>query len=125
MKTVLFAIAVAACGGQPPPSPTPATRAAAPPRDAAVDASPTDTAVALARMNQFADAMCKCVDQGCTEQVTADMTRWAQDTLAATAGSPEVAMTDAETRRMAQITERLASCATTAAMKSTGSGAGP
>jgi hypothetical protein len=118
MKTVLFALALAACGGgQPPPSPPPA--AATPPGDAAVDASRADTAAALAKLSQFSDDMCKCSDRECTERVTAAMTRWAQEMLAT--HSQGVTMSDSDTRRMAQISERLATCVTDVMMKGSGS----
>jgi hypothetical protein len=110
MKPVLFALVLAACGGShPPPSPPPAaTPAEQPPGDAAVDASRPDTAAALAKLSQFADDMCKCVDRECTERVTAAMTSWAQEMLAK--NTEEVAMTEADTRRMAEITERIGTC---------------
>jgi hypothetical protein len=129
MKTVLFAIALAACGGgQPPPSRTPspppaATVADHPPSDAAVDASRADTAAALAELSQFSDDMCKCVDRDCTDRVTGAMTMWAQEMLKT--HTEEVAMSEADTRRMAEITEHMATCATDVIMRSPGSASSP
>jgi hypothetical protein len=122
MKTVLFAIALAACGGsQPQPSPPPATATA--PGDAAVDASRADPAASLAKMSQFSDEMCKCVDRECAERVTEAMTRWAQEMV--TRHSDEVTMSDSDTRRMAQISERIATCVTDAMMRGNGPGSNP
>jgi hypothetical protein len=129
MKTVLFAIALAACGGsQPPPSRTPspppeATVADHPPSDAAVDASRADTAAALAEMNQFSDDMCKCVDRDCTDRVTEAMTTWAQEMFKT--HTEEVAMSEADTRRMAEITEHMATCATDVTIRNPGSASSP
>jgi hypothetical protein len=111
MKLVLFALVLAACGGShPPPSPPPAAAPAEqPPGDAAVDASRADTAAALVKMSQFADDMCRCADHECTERVTEAMTRWAQEML--TKYTEEVSMSEADTRRMAEITERMGTCA--------------
>jgi hypothetical protein len=123
MRTALLALALAGCGGSPPPPSSPPVAATAAPGDAAVDANRLDTAAALARMGELADDMCKCADRGCIDRVTAQMTGWAQDTLAR--HTDEVAMTDAETRRMAEITEHLTTCVTELMTKTAGPGASP
>jgi hypothetical protein len=123
MKTVLIAIALAACGGGQPPPPAPA--AAPPPGDAAIDASRLDVAAALARTSRFADDMCKCADRACVERVTEAMTRWAQDMVNTGGQEPTATMSEADTRRMAQITERLTTCVTDLMSKGAGPGSTP
>jgi hypothetical protein len=123
MKTLLLAIALAACGGsQPPPSPPPVATGS-PPIDAAVDAPRLNTASMLAKMNAFAADMCGCADRGCVERVTEQLTAWSQQMK--TTHEQEVAMTDEDTRRMAEISERMASCVVKAMTGSAGSGVTP
>jgi len=122
VKTALLALALAACGGGQPPPPAPA--AAPPPGDAAIDASRSDVAAALAQTSRFADDMCACADHACVTRVTEAMTRWAQDMVQAGGQQATPTMSEADTRRMAQITERLTTCVTDV-MKSAGSDSSP
>lgn len=75
-------------------------------------ASATSGADVVARMGQFRDAMCKCFDKPCADEVTEQMTRWGQE-LARSGGGTE-RVTEADTKAMAAVTEEMTQCMVTA-----------
>ena len=59
----------------------------------------------IADLSQFRNAMCACQDTACVQQVSAQMTRWAQEHE-----SPPAKPTDDEARQMAETTQQLSDC---------------
>jgi hypothetical protein len=123
MKAVWIAIALAACGSpQPSPPPVPAAKPAPPPDaavgasvDASVDASRGYAAEALARMSSFRDEMCECKDKACAERVTEALVRWGNEIA-----GDQHKISEQEIRQMAEITETMTKCMTTAMLGSAG-----
>jgi hypothetical protein len=124
MKAALVAFVLAACGGsqQSPPPPV-SNSVPAPPPDAAIDAPPTGIAAAFAKLNEFSDAMCKCQDRACADRITQEMTAWGQE-MARSAERPE-RVSDEDSKRLADITERMTQCMSAIYTKAAGSGSAP
>jgi hypothetical protein len=59
-------------------------------------------------MERFADDMCSCADSACTQRVVDEMTRWSQDQIKSGRETPQ--MTEEDTKRAAEIGERMGSC---------------
>jgi hypothetical protein len=122
MRAALLAI-VAACGSTqaaPPPIANVATKS---PVDAAGDAAPMGSAAIIAKMAQFSDEMCTCMDRACTDLVTEEIAQWGQE-MAKSAGS-EAKLSKEDMKQMTTITERLTKCVTAVMMNGTGSGSTP
>jgi len=68
MKIAALSLALVACGASQPASPPLANHAAGAVADAGVDA-PTGASATLAKLEQLADAMCRCQDRNCADQV--------------------------------------------------------
>jgi hypothetical protein len=130
MKRVLVAVALAACGGaEKSPAQQPVLTNSAPLVAAAPEPAPepapaapaTDVAAVMAKMTVFRDQLCACSDTPCAERVTGELTRWAQEI----AREPRAAQpfTEADTRRIAEISEGFAKCM--ARISGTGSGSPP
>jgi hypothetical protein len=106
MRAVLLAFIVA-CGSPQSPPPPPIANTAPPPPP--VDAKPlTVTEQALIKMAQLRDAMCKCSDTDCLQQVSQDMTTWAQEMAKHNPEPPK--MTDEETKRATEIGQQMGEC---------------
>jgi hypothetical protein len=103
---LLGAVLLVACGGsQPSTASAPLANTAQPaPPDARL---PSRKEQAIATLERFADRMCQCTDVDCTQQVTDDMTVWAQDQVAL---NEDLRMTEQEQRHATQIATRLAEC---------------
>lgn len=129
MKAAVLSIAMAACrASQPAPPPVthrvPVTHhAPAPPVDAAVDAAPMGGAAVIAKLEQFADAMCGCPDRDCADHVVEDMTEWAQDLAQAGEASPRV--NSAEDGQARAAADRVSRCMSEVYRKRAGSGSPP
>ena len=120
---------IGACGGNAPPPVPPAQEPIAnqaPPAPVAAPAPPAPTPAAadddanpsaeqaIARMAAFRDAMCKCTTKQCAEDVVEALTKWGQR-MAREAGAHAMPkITEDETRRMAEVTETMTRCMTTA-----------
>lgn len=71
---------------------------------------------AVVRMGQFRDAMCKCTDKRCVEEVTEQMARWGQETAKGSGsgrsggGGRHHGVTEADTTAMAAVTEEMTKC---------------
>lgn len=112
MRLVGLALALVACGATPPPPPPPPVIAApppppAPPPDAAVDAGPTPVALALARLAELSDAMCRCADGACATEL-AEQARATGQPLGVTGDG--AAPTEAEQQQARELSERLVRC---------------
>lgn len=76
---------------------------------AACEAPGGSVAAAMAKMEEFEAAICKCTDAPCVEAVSEDMTRWSQE-FARTADK-NVRIDEATTRRMTEVSTRMTACA--------------
>ncbi len=65
-------------------------------------------------MGSFRDDMCACEDKPCAERVTAALTRWGQEMAARPRSDAEPKLTEEDNRQMAEITESMTKCMTTA-----------
>jgi hypothetical protein len=104
---LLGAVLLVACGGsQPSAGSAPLANTAQPaPPDARL---PSRKEQAIATLERFADSMCRCTDVDCAQQVSDDMTLWAQDQVAL--NEDDLRMTEQEQRHATQIATRLAEC---------------
>lgn len=66
----------------------------------------------LAKLVDFKDAMCSCRDAACADEVSQEMTRWAQDAAMQTSSPPRLSPADQE--RAAVIGSEMATCLQTA-----------
>lgn len=125
MRAVLFVILVAACGGgqqgAPPPAVSNVARPA--PVDAAVDAPTTGMAAVLARLDQFAEAMCRCPDKACAERQAEELTKWGTEMSKVDHASEK--MTEADTKHAEATTRRMTDCMAKALAPASGSNAHP
>ena len=67
---------------------------------------------ALDKMDYFAGEMCQCKDTACAQRVSDEMMKWGQDN--ARSMDREFKPNEDETKRMAQITQRMTDCMTKA-----------
>jgi len=124
MRAALLAIVLAACGSTtqaPPPISNVASRS---PVDAAVDAAPAGSAAAIAKMTQFTEEACKCIDRACADLVMEEITQWGQE-MAKSYEQDAEKMNPDDMKRMTTIAERLTKCMTAAYSIGPGSGATP
>src|SRR5687768_4811824 len=66
---------------------------------------------AMAKMSEFKDEMCKCKDAKCAQDVSDKMTKWSSEQAKTT---KEVKMSEAETKRAAEIGDQMSKCMQTA-----------
>jgi hypothetical protein len=123
MRYVLFAIALAACGGSPPASTAPVTSAGKAPADAAVDAPASGMAAVLVKLGRFADAICRCSDRGCVQRESKALSDWGAEL--AKQGDATGQATDDETRQAEALTNRMADCMAKVAGQQGGSASQP
>lgn len=141
MKAAVLSIVLAACHPAPAPPPVsnhapavalapaaePSAEQGAGSAESPPDAGPGagldagSAADTVARLEQFADAMCQCADRDCAERVVDDMSRWAQDLAASGQAMPKV--TGAEDARARAATQRMTQCMTTVYKRRAGSAA--
>lgn len=69
----------------------------------------TDSDAVLDKMAEFKDKMCMCRDKACADAVSEDFTRWGTQ-QARDAGSRSPKISDADAKRMADITKDYADC---------------
>ena len=107
MRSLLIVLLIA-CGGSAtaPAPPVANTSPPPPPADAAPSSARGDAAIA--KLNEFADAMCKCKTKACAQKISDDMAKWGQELAKTT--SPEEQMTDAQTQQATAIGQRLGDC---------------
>jgi hypothetical protein len=74
----------------------------------------------MAKMQEFTDAMCKCTDQACAQKVADGMTQWGQQ-MEKSDAPPK--FSDAETKELTSVGERMGGCMQKA--MSPGSGSKP
>ncbi len=103
-------VLVACGGGQSEPARPVANATVKPPADAAVDAAPTGLAAVFAKMTEFTDRMCACKDKACAEALSEEMNRWG--TEVAKQPHMDEKVSDADAKRMADITDRFSKCMT-------------
>ncbi|MBA3452539.1 MAG: hypothetical protein H0T42_05510 [Deltaproteobacteria bacterium] len=108
------ALCLAACGGtQAPPPPV---HNEAPPAPVVVVVEPpppkSEMEVAFAKMEQFANEMCRCTDRTCADRVQASLTQWAQEM--AKQDSEPTKPTEADMKRMTEVGQQYAECMTKA-----------
>jgi hypothetical protein len=119
MKAAALSIALVACGAGQPASPPPlSNHASGPVVDAAVDA-PTGAAATLAKLGQLADAMCRCPDRDCADQVIDEMTRWAEELASAGEATPKVSSEQGAQAKAAA--DRISKCMADVYRRRTGS----
>ncbi|MEO8553021.1 MAG: hypothetical protein ABI678_23775 [Kofleriaceae bacterium] len=106
MRSLLIAFLIGCGSSPPPPAPVANTPPPPPPPDAA-PSSPRGEA-AVAKLNEFADTMCKCTTKACAQKVSDDMAKWGQELTQTT--SPDEQMTDAQTQQATAIGQRLGEC---------------
>jgi hypothetical protein len=107
MKVAVWMIALAACRANQP-SPPVSNRVAGPAVEAPADAALSGGAAALAKLEQFADDMCKCPDRDCADHVVDAMTQWAEDLARGGDATPKVNSAEDEQARVA--TDRMSRC---------------
>jgi hypothetical protein len=76
-----------------------------------------DAAAAMAKMAEFKDAMCKCKDAKCAQDVSDQMSRWTQEQTKG--GKPGPKLSDADQKQAAALGEELGKCMQTAMAAST------
>lgn len=109
MKAAVLSIALAACGANQAAAPPPVSnRVIVVPPDAVARAAPTGGAAALDKLQQLADAMCRCPDRDCAERLVDEMARWADEVASSGEGGPKVTGAQDEQARVA--TERMSRC---------------
>jgi hypothetical protein len=75
-------------------------------------------AAAMAKMSEFADAMCACKDRACTDVVQESMTRWSADMAAKGDHRMDDRPDEAAMKKMTEIGQQYAECMTRAMMAS-------
>jgi hypothetical protein len=122
---VLALVLPAACGGStssqptPPPSNTVAAKEESPPSP-----SPAATRVQaiFAAFETFTNRMCQCKDTTCAQEISAELTAWAQE-IAKDPAANDSKPSEAEAKRMGELATKLGDCMTNA-MGASGAGAG-
>lgn len=70
---------------------------------------------AFAKMSGFKDSMCACKDKACADKVSADMTKWSEEMAKKNTGDKKpVTMSEADTKKYAEVTTKLGECTTKA-----------
>jgi hypothetical protein len=126
MTAGVAVLAFAACGGGSKPAQKPAepianTAPAAEPAVAPPAPPQTQNQRAMAKMREFETAMCACKDSPCANQVSQDMTKWAQ--AEATTSREPIQMSDEEVQEATKIGTHMGECMMSA--MNAGSGATP
>lgn len=122
MRAAVLSIALAACRASQPAPPPVSNHVSAPAAEAPADAAPTGGASTIAKLEQFADDMCKCPDRDCAEHVVDTMTQWAEDLARAGEATPKVNSAEDEQARAA--TGRMSRCMSDVYRRRAGSGSG-
>jgi hypothetical protein len=68
----------------------------------------TSSEKALAKMEEFKDKLCACKDAACTQHVSDEMSKWAQDAAKDQTEPPH--MTEEDTKRATAIGEEMGTC---------------
>jgi len=119
MKVAVWSIALAACRASQPAPPV-SNHMLAPSAEAPIDAAPRGGAAAIAKLEQFADDMCKCPDRDCADHVIDAMTQWAEDLARDGEATPKVNSAEDEQARAA--TDRMSRCMSDVYRRRAGSG---
>lgn len=122
MRAAVLSIALAACRASQPAPPPVSNHVSAPVADAPADAALTGGAAAIAKLEQFADDMCKCPDRDCADHVLDAMTQWAEDLARDGEATPKV--NSAEDEQAHAATDRVSRCMSDVYRRRAGSGAG-
>ena len=128
MRAAVLSIALAACwASQPGPPPVSnhvavASASASASAEAPADAAPAGGAAAIAKLEQFADDMCKCPDRDCADHVVDEMAQWAQDLARGGEATPKVNSAEDEQARAA--TGRMSRCMSDVYRRRAGPGSG-
>ena len=69
--------------------------------------------MAMAKMNEFGDAMCQCKDSACAQHVSDEMTKWGQEE-SRSHDWDDFKPTEEDAKKMADITKRMTDCMTKA-----------
>ena len=72
----------------------------------------SDAANAMAKMQEFADEMCKCKDAKCAQDVSDKMTKWSQEQSKNQKEPPK--MNEADTAKAQEIGKKMGECMTKA-----------
>ncbi|HUS27137.1 MAG TPA: hypothetical protein VMZ53_01465 [Kofleriaceae bacterium] len=72
----------------------------------------SDSANAMAKMQEFADEMCKCKDAKCAQDVSDKMTKWGQEQSKNQKEPPK--MNEADTAKAQEIGKKMGECMTKA-----------
>ena len=76
---------------------------------------------AIAKMTEFSDKMCKCADKACADKVQEEMNKWSADQAKNASGDKAAKMSDEDTKKMTEATEKYGKCM----MKAMGGGDTP
>ena len=97
MLRSLLVIAVLGCGGKQAAAPQPISNAASEPAEPPPPPK-TREDIAIEKMGEFRDAMCKCGagDKDCAQKVSDEMTKWAEAQPRSEEPEPMKRMSDAE-----------------------------
>lgn len=120
MRFVLIAsgLLVGGCGGgNKPPAQEPGGATATAdqvPSNTQPEAAPapSPTSPMIAKMREFADAVCACKDAACVQGVSDDMTKWSQE--AAKSNTEPKIMTEDDKKQAVEIGTRMTECMRTA-----------
>ncbi|MBA3457431.1 MAG: hypothetical protein H0T42_30400 [Deltaproteobacteria bacterium] len=77
-----------------------------------VKRSSDEASVALAKMSEFADAMCSCKDRTCVDSVQEAVTRWSTEMAAKNGPSRDERPDEATIKRMTDVGQKYAECMT-------------
>jgi hypothetical protein len=66
---------------------------------------------AFGKMTEFKDQMCACKDTDCVNKVTADMAKWGEEQAKKMEGKPAPKMSDADTKKYADVSTKFQECA--------------
>jgi hypothetical protein len=127
MNRLACMFVLAACGGGSKQAPPPAEPVA---QGSAVQATPatarkepqTSVARAMAKMHEFADAMCACHDTPCAQQVADAITQWS--TEEAKREDMNYKLTEAEEKEATALGTRMGECMQTAIKAGSGAAGG-
>jgi len=82
-----------------------------------------DTAAAMAKMTEFKDEMCKCMDAACASSVSDKMMKWSAEQNKDKKEPPK--MSEADTKKAAAIADEMGKCMQTAMAPPAGSATPP
>jgi hypothetical protein len=74
------------------------------------DAPTSHAPLAIAKLGEYRDAICKCADKACANRMLEEMTQWAQQMAKQHPNEPH--MTEAEIQRAKEISDALVKCMT-------------